>query len=328
MSDDRGLAERMLAAIIRERDLAMSGLSKVDGSRATVGEVWGRYVAHQEASGASPGHLRNLRTAWRQFHGRFDAMRVFALKTVDVESFRHGRVKDGASHRTANAQADALRAALSWAAANDLIHANPIANLRSLPETDATRRKNRRALSEAEIEKVLAASKRHDAARTFPLTPLWCFIATTGCRWSEAARLEWSDVDVEKHEAKLLGKRGRRRIVPFDAALLADLPRRTGRVFHGADGKPLSTTHGSARFCLRRAMIEAGVARTDAEGAWDDPSLDIHALRTSRSTNLMTAGVPPLIVAAYLGNSPRVALVHYAKPRLEDVRAAVVAKKV
>ena len=306
----------------------MSGLSRVDGSRALVSDVWGRYVAHQEASGASAGHLRNLRTAWRQFHGHFDEVRVLSLTAADVVAFRAARVKAGASHRTANAQADALKAALSWAAECDLIYANPLAKLRGLPESDATRRKNRRALSDAEIALVLAASKRHDSARAFPLTPLWRFIATTGCRWSEAAKLEWESVDAEKQTARLLGKGGRIRIVPFDAEILSDLPRRPGRVFYGADGKPLSTTHGSARLCLRRAMIEAGVARTDAAGEWADPSLDVHALRTSRSTNLITAGVPPAIVATFLGNSPRVALAHYTKPRIEDVRAAVMPKKV
>lgn len=328
LSDDRSLADRILAQIIRERDTALAGLARIDGSRAFVGEVWGRYIAHQKASGASAGHLRNLATAWRQFHGRFESVRVFALRAADVVDFRAGRVAAGASVRTANAQADALKAALRWAAETDLILVNPLAKLRALPESDATLRKVRRALSEDELARVLSASNRHDSARVFPLTPLWRFIAETGCRWKEAAFLEWSAVDLDAGVARIVGKRGRLRLVPFDVEIVRDLPRRGARVFYSADGRPLSTNHGSARLCLRRAMIAAGVARTNAAGEWDDPSLDVHALRTARATNLITAGVSPAIVASFLGNSPRVALAHYTKPRLEDVRAAVLSKKV
>lgn len=328
LSDERSLAERILAQIIRERDASINGLARVDGSRMFVGDIWGRYLAHQKASGASEGHLRNLATAWRQFHGRFDEVRVFALRVADVVDFRAARIAAGASVRTANAQADALKAALRWAHETDLVLANPLAKLRAIPESDATARKVRRALSDDEIERVLSASIRHDLARTFPLTPLWRFIAETGCRWKEAALLEWDAIDLAAGTARMLGKRGRIRVVPFDVEIVRDLPRRGARVFYSADGRPLSTNHGSARLCLRRAMMEAGVAKTNAAGEWDDPSLDVHALRTSRATNLITAGVSPAIVASFLGNSPRVALAHYTKPRLEDVRAAVARKKV
>ena len=319
----------MLSQIIRERDISIGGLGPTDGQRLRVSEVWARYLDAQRNMQRSSGHLRNLETAWRRFEGTFDETRVFALKTEDVVRFRASWVAAGTSHRTANAQCDALRAALKWAAESGLILSNPLASLRALPENDATKRKVRRALTATEIQAVLSASKRHDEKRAFPLTPLWRFIVATGCRWSEAARLLWSDVDTAAGLVTLRGKGGRIDAIPFDATVLADLPRKDGMVFRSADGRPLSTDHGSARLCLRRAMIAAGVARTDDRGRWADPSLDIHALRTARATNLVSAGVAPALVSALLRHrSPRVTLGHYSRLRLEDLRKVIDAEKV
>jgi integrase len=82
----------------------------------------------------------------------------------------------------------------------------------------------------AEVEALIAASAPH-------LQPLLRFLVCTGCRMSEALRLDWRDVDLNAARAILWEgetKGGGRRVVslpPRVVEALAGLPRRAGVVF-------------------------------------------------------------------------------------------------
>jgi integrase len=255
---------------------------------------------------------------------------------------RQKRLADGLSHSTVNAEARAMRTCLRWCVSAGRIPVNPLANLRPLPETEDTKVKCRRALSDEEIGKLLVAAEQDDAERAtrfaaektiasgvlgkryacksrmvpIPQTPFWKVLVATGLRYGEAASLRWCDVDDEAGVITVraaVAKSRKTRQVPAPAYLIDNF--RALRQMHAfALGKMPAATD---RVFLSprqkaldphgnpaRALLERTLERAHIPFRDDagGVTVDIHALRRTAGTRLARHDVPLSEVSAILGH--------------------------
>ena len=108
-------------------------------------------------------HFRNVSQRLERTLPKLGSMRVQDLKAMHVIRLRAEEVAAGKSHRTANLVATTIQAMLRWAVENELISRSPIDRLKRLPESEEHLRCRRRAMSDDEIERFLAAAEADDA---------------------------------------------------------------------------------------------------------------------------------------------------------------------
>jgi integrase len=221
LGSDKRVAERRRADLVRKRDLELAGLGSEEGQSMPLAELRELYVADLKHH-VSARHLLNVELKLRKLLDGLDATRVRDVTPHIAIVFRDKLVVEGASHRTANLYANTLRGMLRWAADAGLIAKNPIERLKPLPEGPRHTRCNRRAMSEEEITKFIAAAEVDDrrceeeqaasrAARVrgrrlrvlgaepslrVPQAPFWRTLLETGARYGELQMLVWGDVDL------------------------------------------------------------------------------------------------------------------------------------
>jgi integrase len=138
------------------------------------------------------------------------------------------------------------------------------------------------------------------------------FMFATGCRISEARRLDWPDIDFQQRTILVVKTKAKRQRLPHMPArllvALANLPR---------DDKPFGCWSESS---LRR-MWDEDVART-AKAAPGFVRLTFHSCRHGMATKLLRDGVDPVTAAGLAGMSVQVFLSTYAhamqKPQLTE----------
>jgi integrase len=125
---------------------------------------------------------------------------------------------------------------MRWAYEAGLTPSNPIHGLKRLPQSRECATFRRRALTEEEIPRFLAAAEADDEefrkvealrdVRRIPQTPLWIGFLETGARWNELRQLTWRDVDFERAVLTLRAentKSKKTRAIPLREALLVRL---------------------------------------------------------------------------------------------------------
>jgi integrase len=149
-------------------------------------------------------------------------------------------------------------------------------------------------------------------AHARPLTAaLATFMFATGCRISEAMRLEWSDIDFKQRTILVVKTKAKRQRLPHMPArllvALANLPR---------DRRPFYWSESQ----LRRFWDE-DVAKT-AEAVPGFVRLTFHSSRHGTATKLLRDGVDVVTAAGLVGMSVGVMLSNYAhamqKPQLTE----------
>ena len=221
LSTDKRVAQMRSIEILRTRDMALHGLGAVAGQAMDLGKLIDAFLADL-ATRACEAHLVNSRQALARMAAELGVRRVMDVRPAEVLRVRARLLAGGLAPRTANIHVDRLRAALNWACDAGLIAENPLARLKRLPDGEAHQVCRRRAMSDDEIARFLAAAddrenerrlgisverrrvraRRSDGMRV-PQAPLWRFLIETGCRYGEARALTWADVDLERRVASL-----------------------------------------------------------------------------------------------------------------------------
>jgi integrase len=362
LSTDRRVAERLRSEIIRSRDMELAGLGGEAGQERLLDEILGLYLSDLGTRAVSE-HIRNVRSRLDRLLVAIQAQRVRDLRPIELLQYRAARLKDGTSVRTVNLDTDSLRAMLTWAVRVDLIAANPIARLPRLPETEATKRCRRRALSEEEIGRFLAAAAADDRANVeriaavktaasatkgvqwslrrrglrVPQAPLWKAFLETGCRYGELVAVTWADADLDRRAIYLRAentKAGRSREIPLLEGLVGEL-RALQPVQALALARPLRPgdrvflTPEGCPWCLPTNNIMRIFDRL-LEAAGIDRvdaqgrKLDVHALRHTMATRLARSGAPLVQAQQILGHSdPKLTARVYQHLEVEDLRGAV-----
>lgn len=125
-----------------------------------------------------------------------------------------------------------------------------------------------------------------------------CLGAYAGLRVSEAAALDWGDVDVEAKRARILGKGQKSRLVALSTLLIDQLLPETGGNVVAAGGKPYSAAQLQRR--VNRAIAAAGVDAT------------FHQLRHRYGTIAYQATGDLLAVGRQMGHASPVTTAVYA----------------
>ncbi len=357
---DQRSAERILADIVKKRDLIVAGLAHEEGQGTPLSKIIPAYL----------DELRTFRSAkyTTAVEGQLSMlMEDFGDRAVRditpqmVQDRRRRRISSGSSLRTANAEVAAMKTALTWAARSGMIAVNPIANVVPVRATERDLRKKRRALTEDEIVMFLTAATAADEERArfyaaektiqggtkgrpyadrerrrpIPMFAFWRFVISTGCRFSEAATLRWADFDEKAGVATVradVAKGKRSRYIPVPEEVVTDLRRLReehavilGRVPSADDRVFLSPkgcelSNKTALFLFDEVLARTCIAREDAQGR----SLDIHALRGTAATRMLRHNVNLATVAQILGHrDPRLTMKHYADAQIADAKAAV-----
>jgi integrase len=159
-----------------------------------------------------------------------------------------------------------------------------------------------RPMSREDLHLVLDQLYRPDIRRAV------CLGAYAGLRISEAARLQWSDVDLENRQLRVMNSKGNKsRRVPMSPVLLdALLPNMGGNVVTGAE--PYSTSRLARR--VREAFKAIGVHAT------------FHQLRHRYGTVAYAATRDLLAVGRLLGHSNPATTAIYVRTS-DDVAQAI-----
>jgi integrase len=252
---------------------------------------------------------------------RLGAVRVSQITLDAVLVYRGERLAEGVCPRTVNIDVGSVKTMLTWACKHRLIGSNPLAPLKPLRHDNP---KEGRALSSDEVSRLLAKSSPH-------WRDIWYAFLVTGMRKEELASLTFRDIDWEGRELIVRGgvaKNHKERRIPIDAGLWDILKKQQdgrqdrlpGRgktpkltkqtqakftadhVFVSTQNTPLSHRSGPYHAFLR-CCAKAGipVKTFNAEGRVVE-HVDLHSLRRTFATSLISAGADPKSVQELLGH--------------------------
>jgi len=274
-------------------------------------ELLERYCDHQEALGYVATTLRQDRTEAHQFwqwattQGDHHPLDITAKLACDYQ--RHlnvygGRRKQRLDPHTIQSKLICLKRLYRWLLRQDLIAGNPFEGLK-YPRP--LRHYKRRALTEAEIDRLMAAPNVRTATGIRVRAILETFYST-GLRETELAKLTLHDLDaahgwVWVHE----GKNKKSRVVPIGESALFWVMRYlekvrpvivrgqdTGHLFLSSIGKRFQ--YQSALSALvRRYLVKAGIAKSGG----------CHVLRHSAATHMLQHGADIRAIQEMLGHA-------------------------
>lgn len=207
----------------------------------TVEEAVEKFLAHQEAGGASGRHLASLRSRLSRFTASHGKKLVSTITTGDFQDWLNGlrakrADKEGEKLTTTTRinLSRSLRSFFNFAEERGWSSRNPV---------PAAKRSKNRAVKLA-IHKAPEILLPADVARFMDavwfkapgLVPFWALKFFAGIRDSEAARLEWSMIDVKQGQIHLpaeVSKTGEGRSVKIEpnlAAWLRGHVKKSGRI--------------------------------------------------------------------------------------------------
>ena len=228
------------------------------------------------------------------------------ITTYDIRFYLSLRRQMGnVSNRTLDGMRRCYASFFGWLAAEGLISHNPCAALAQIKAKKTVKK----PYSAAEMEKIRKACGN---VRNLALVD---FLYATGCRVSEVARLDISDVDFERMECVVLGKGNKERKVYLTEVAAMNLQEYiSGRedsceaLFVGR-GKRLGKNGIEA--IVKLLGKKAGVANVHP-----------HRYRRTLATNMLDRGMPIQDVAAILGHADLKTTQVYCYISQSNVRAA------
>ena len=212
--------------------------------------------------------------------------------------------------KVSNSTLDGIRRCYSsffvWLAAEGAIQKNPCAVVAQIK----SRKQVRLPFSAVDLEKM------RKSCRTIRDLALLDFLYSTGCRVSEVARMDISDVDFERMECKVLGKGNKERIVyltPVAAMNLQEyLDSREDSGEHLFDGwKGRRISKSGIETLVRKIGKKSGVEKAHP-----------HRFRRTLATNLMDRGMNIQDVAMILGHADLKTTQIYCYVDRNNVKAA------
>jgi integrase/recombinase XerC len=241
---------------------------------------------------------------WEREFGEQPARKA-GLARVDslaVRSYLAALHRAGLKNRSIARHLSTLRSFFRWACREGFLEKNPARGVvsprapRPLP----------RAMTLADTESLLSASEKESVPERE--RALFELLYGTGLRVSEAAGLDLEDVDLASRLARVLGKGGKERIVPFGEeaqdALRAYLPVRSAlrRSAAGEEegAEPLFVNRRGGRLTTR-SMSRLLKRRLAAAGLPQD--ISPHALRHTFATHLLQAGADLRSIQELLGHA-------------------------
>ena len=214
-------------------------------------------------------------------------MPIEDIRTNDIRVYIASRRKAGVCNRTLDGMRRCFSSFFGWLQKEEYIVRNPCASLKQIKY----RKEIKKPFSATELEKIrMACESKRDLA-------LVSFLYSTGCRVSEVARLNMSDVDFEMKEITVLGKGDKERTVYLTDVAVMHL--RAYLIERKDFSEALFTGKGTGR--LGKSGIEAILRRIGKKA--DVQNVHPHRFRRTLATNLLDRGMNIQDVAEILGHA-------------------------
>ena len=314
---DRASALKILAHLEREQDRIRAGIQtqeETDRAKLASSPLPDHLADFCKSHKVSEGHQEDTRKYLERIFSELDWKTLGDLKRSEVEGWLKDHVRGGMSARLHNAHVAAISTFGQWCERDGRILKTPFAKIKKLAE-DTDPRRPRRALTEDEFSRLVAATRKapgrraklgdeSDTRSAIKLTAaeradLYTVLVGTGLRINELRLLTFAYVvfdDQPRIElpAKITkGKRGR--TIPLRPELVAILNARPGSGDPEANVFPVpSGINRRLDYDLKRA----DVAKLDARNR----RIDIHAMRRTFGTWLAMAGANPRLVQSIMGH--------------------------
>jgi integrase len=281
----------------------------------TVAQAVDRYEADLEARGGATANAQRVR---KHLTPSLATKPVMLLDADDLRTWRDGLIAKGMKPATVNRTRGPLRAALELAARLDKRISNRAAYKDGLEGLRGATSARRVVLPDADVLRIVATAEQEESEPEFGA--LVDVLAQTGCRISQAARLDCEDLQTGAEPRLMLpasykgragAEKGRRKTpVPIPSYLAERLAALRGAragdapLLRKADGSRWLTANRSEHWPIFRGIVErAGL----------DPDLiTCYALRHSSICRQLLRGVPIAVVAKTHDTSPDEIQQHYA----------------
>lgn len=246
-----------------------------------------KYIATKRIEGLADSTLRRYYDANMQLI-RFLHKPLYEITAYDIRFYlSYRRQQGGVSNRTLDGMRRCYSSFFSWLSAEGLIGRNPCAALAQIKY----RKTVKKPYSATDLERLRKACQ---GIRDLALVD---FLYSTGCRVSEVARLDITDVDFETGEAIVIGKGNKERTVYLSPVASMHLQEYISARADRSDA--LFAGKGTDR--LKKNGIEAILKRIGAKAGIEN--VHPHRYRRTLATNLLDRGMNIQDVAAILGHA-------------------------
>jgi len=263
------------------------------------------------SSNNAPRTLEREKLALRTFIDKTGIEKVSDITPLLMEDYKAGRLKE-VSPRTVNIEVTAVKTMLNRSVQLGLITTNPIALVKKIKGSSW---KPIQFLTKEQVSVLL-----ENSSPTY--RPIFYTYLNTGMRRDELVNLEWSDIDWQNKQIRIINKEKKRyhpkgqkeRFIPMKNELIALLEERKKKakgpyVFATKDGKP---RHNNVLKELKRVAKRAGIEH-----------ITIHMLRHTFASHLVMAGVDLPTVQKLLGHSSITTTMIYAHLAPDHLRSAI-----
>jgi len=235
-----------------------------------------------------------------------------------------------ASDATKNHYLVAIKSMVRWAHEMGLIPLNMVSRLKPIPRNKMKFKRERRALSQEEISKLLSVSLSRRTETGIRNHSAYLGFLYTGARLEELRRINIKHVSMENELIEILpGKNGEGRFIPIHPILMRSI--KGTCLFSPASEVSLFNIPRSFRDHLKADLKYGGTVIRNSDGR----VVDVHSLRHTFATMLESHGANPKAIQTLMGHKSTDSLkplgfnVHkvtygtYIHSTLEQLRAAI-----
>ncbi len=280
---DQAAAMTKLRAIVRDLELEATGLiapsSVRKAAQVPLVDHLEKYLATKLTIGRNPKHVANTRN---YILSVARACRWRYLNDVTAESYEDWRNKQTISGCTLNKYLCGFSSFMKWAWRRQLILANPLAIVEPVDTRREIKKRQRRALSEAEVKRLIAVGGEYRGL-------IYAMAFYTGLRRNELKQLLWEDVRLRDgqgflHLRSAITKNKQRADIALHDSLIPHL--RELRQQQGADLHDKVFPTFPKYQTIRKDWQAAGIVWLKADGS----CADFHSLRKGLCTSLFLHG--------------------------------------
>ena len=235
-----------------------------------------------------------------------DAVKVTTrrITVYHLRSYLAAEKARGIADSTLEGIRQIFSAYFNWLQRESLIEKNPVANIGTIK----CPKKEKKVFSEIDIEKMQRACKNiRDRA-------IISFLASSGCRISEATGLNRENIDLDRHECIVHGKGDKERIVYIDAVTAMIIREYLNRRKDDMPALFASSTGVRLNPGGVRCMLKGIEARTGVD------HVHPHKFRRTFATNMARRGMPIQEIASLMGHEKLETTMKYIVLNREDVK--------
>ncbi len=306
----KGYAERFATELRAKMLLGYSLPGAGSSSAISFSELMGKTLQVSRSNNA-PRTVEREELALQTFINKTGIKKVSEITPLLIEDYKTHRLKE-VSPRTVNIEVGAVKTMLNRAVQLGIMPTNPIAAVKKIKGPSW---KPIQFLTKEQVSALL-----ENCSPTY--RPIFYTYLNTGMRRDELVNLEWSDIDWQNKQIRIINKEKKRyhpkgqkeRFIPIKDDLMAVLKKQKKRVngsyvFGTTNGEP---RHNNILRELKRAARRAGIEH-----------ITIHMLRHTFASHLVMAGVDLPTVQKLLGHSSITTTMIYAHLAPGHLRSAI-----